>query len=330
MVLGGSTLAIPGKSGTTNSQQFNGLTVNAGASELAATVGVGGTLNVSLGNISGSVGGTIDFTLPTSGTIGATLFASSWPCSGSNGQSALACATVNGGSTWASTTYGGSIIGALTSYSSTNSFANQQFGTTLIASSTSNNGVSTGVITFNQPNTTLTVTSTGGQAGIGVDLVNSGGILVTPNATGTVITGGAFHAGNGGGLAVINTISLFDYGSLTVASGIGQAASGGSLIVSGPGTTILSGSNTYTGTTYINGPGTTILSGTNSGTGAIYVTGGKLYLAGRVATTIITVAGGATLGGSGSASSAAVSVANGGILDFSQEIIRAARSPLRP
>ena len=198
----------------------------------------------------------------------------------------------------------------LTSYSSTNSFPNNAFATTLITSSTSNKGGYTGVMTFNQPNTTLTVTATGSELGYSVPLVGGGGILVTPQATGTVITGYSFCPGdeyftNGG------AVVLIDYGSLTVASGIGEVPDfgGGALIVSGPGTTTLSGSNTYTSTTYIDGPGTTILSGTNIGAGAIKISGGKFYLNGSSATTAITVAGGATLGGSGTASSAAVRVA---------------------
>ena len=82
-----------------------------------------------------STGGTIDFTLPTHGTI-STLSALLWPCGGANGLNSLPVATVNGGSTWALAT-GPGTIGALTSYSSTNSFANNTLGATLITSSTS-------------------------------------------------------------------------------------------------------------------------------------------------------------------------------------------------
>ena len=117
VVLGGGTLAIRGKSGTTNSQQFNGLGIMPAASALTATSGDGGTLNVSLGGITYNIGGTIDFILPISGTIsaqaasevnGPTYFA--WPCGAANWNS-IAYATVNGGSTWATLPSDGGAIG---------------------------------------------------------------------------------------------------------------------------------------------------------------------------------------------------------------------------
>ena len=280
--------------------------IDSGASTITAAAGTGGTLSVSLASITRYAGATIDFVLPTNGSISGLLASGGWPCFSANFVNNVAYATVNGGSTWATLDSSGGAIGALTSYSSTNSFPNNPGGTTLITSSTSNNGGYTGVITFNHPNTTLTVS--------GNELVAAGGILVTPQATGTVITGGPIFQADG-------EFVLVDYGSLTVASGIGgsyNGIAGASLTVSGPGTTSLSGSNTYSGTTYINGPGVTILSSTNTGAGAISISGGKLYLTGTSPTTSITVARGATLGGSGSASAAAVRVANGGILDFSQ------------
>ncbi len=141
LALGGGTLAIQGNLGATNSQQFNGLTVNVGASALTATSGNGGTLNVSLGTVSYNMCGTVDFTLPARGTISATQNSYAWPCGLVGGvNSSIAFATVNGGSTWATLASTGGSIGALTSYSTTNSFANNQVGTTLITSSTSNNG----------------------------------------------------------------------------------------------------------------------------------------------------------------------------------------------
>ena len=69
--LGGGTLAIQGKLSTTNSQQFNGLTVNPGCSAIVLTAGTSNPLLLSLGSISRNAGGTVDFTLP-GGTQSAT------------------------------------------------------------------------------------------------------------------------------------------------------------------------------------------------------------------------------------------------------------------
>ena len=69
LALGGGTLAVLGKGSTNNSQQFNGLTVNAGASSLQAVSGSSGTAGVALGAITRNVGGTVNFLLPSSGSI---------------------------------------------------------------------------------------------------------------------------------------------------------------------------------------------------------------------------------------------------------------------
>ena len=205
--LSNGTLAIQGNLSVANSQRFNGLTVNAGASALQVFSGSGGTANVSLGSISRSAGGTLDFTLPASGGIattstnlvGATVLVDatgSW----------TAYATVNGGSTFA-TISSGQIVG-LTNYSYTNAFTGNSYNTSvLITQNTSVSGVTGGVVAFKNPNTALTLTGNN-------DLVDAGGLLVEPAATGTVITGGSIHAGGGNGVV------LLDYGALNVASAI--------------------------------------------------------------------------------------------------------------
>ncbi|HSH95128.1 MAG TPA: autotransporter-associated beta strand repeat-containing protein, partial [Roseimicrobium sp.] len=73
LALGGGKLEIVGAAGVTNSQQFNGLTVGAGNSSITASSGSGGSANVTLGaTLTRSVGGTINFDLPTSGTVSTT------------------------------------------------------------------------------------------------------------------------------------------------------------------------------------------------------------------------------------------------------------------
>ncbi|MGA2259496.1 MAG: autotransporter-associated beta strand repeat-containing protein, partial [Thermoguttaceae bacterium] len=232
LVFGGGTVTIQGNAGAANSQQFNGLQINCGASALQAVSGSGGAVGVNLGPIARNAGGTIDFTLPASGGI-ATTTASNGPgvLVDNNGT---AYATVNGGSTFA-TISGGQIVG-LTTYSNTNSFLNAT-SQTLVTSSMSSSGT-TGVVAFSGSNITLTLT--------GNNDIDAGGILVSPAAMGTVITGGSLHAGGG------NEVVIMNYGSLNVASAIVDNEAGTSLTLSGPGITTLTGTNTYTGTTYIN------------------------------------------------------------------------------
>src|SRR5262249_7999112 len=58
--------------------------------------------------------------------------------------------------------------------------------------------------------------------------------------------------------------------------------------------------------------------GVNAGMGPLNVNSGALYINGSAAATSISVAGAATLGGTGAAASATANVANSGILDLSQ------------
>ena len=247
--------------------------------------GNGGSMSASLGGIARSAGGTIDFTLPAGGNIGTTQTTIGPGVLVDQSNNWTAYATINGGSTWA--TVSGGNIGGLASYSNTNAFPNSNVGTTLIAQSLQESGtVETGVATFNTSATTLTLT------GIN-DLADAGGILVTPAATGTVITGGAIHAGGG------NEVVLIDYGSLKVASVIldsGSAAT--SVTVSGSGTTTLSAANTYSGGTYLNGAAS-ISANNNLGAsgGTVTFNGGMLTTTAGITNThpFVIGAGGGTI-----------------------------------
>jgi fibronectin-binding autotransporter adhesin len=131
---------------------------------------------------------------------------------------------------------------------------------------------------------TNNVTLTGNiYGGGGLTKYGTGLLTITGNnsyAKGTTISAGTLQVGNGGttgtlGAGSVNNSGTLEFnraGSLTV----GNAISGtGSLIQSGPGTTILSANNTYTGGTMINA-GTLALSNNNANilSGAITVNSG--------------------------------------------------------
>ena len=83
----------------------------------------------------------------------------------------------------------------------------------------------------------------------GTNTVNTGGVLVTNAATtGATISGGTLISGGGRELVLINNGAQLTVGSVIANSG-GNASR---LTLSGTGTTILNGLNTYTGATTIN------------------------------------------------------------------------------
>jgi fibronectin-binding autotransporter adhesin len=82
LVLAGGALVVEGMASTTNSQGFASLTVNAGGSALVGVAGASNPLLISLGAITRSVGGTVDFTLPSgvqTATNGITATATNGP-----------------------------------------------------------------------------------------------------------------------------------------------------------------------------------------------------------------------------------------------------------
>jgi autotransporter-associated beta strand protein len=233
----GGKLLVSGKDGTTNSQNFNGVSASV-AGQILFTSGASGTLNASLGSITRPMPGlsTLDIVLPATGTISATI-------PGNNGTVIVDAngnwanfVTVNNGATWASLS--GNNIVPFTSYS-VNTFGNFQTHTDLTLDTTT--GVATtGDIRFNVDGKTLTLT--------GALNVDAGGILVTSNAapTGVTITGSSLY-GNGGA----KKLGIFNYGKLTIASQITDTING--VVFAGTGTTTLTAANTYIGNTLITG-----------------------------------------------------------------------------
>ena len=111
LALGGGTLAIQGNTGTANSQQFNGLVVNAGCSAIVLTTAdSSNTLVLSLGSISRSPGSTIDFTLPGGAQSAANGITTTTP----NTDGILGGYATVGGTDWACST---GTAGNITAYS---------------------------------------------------------------------------------------------------------------------------------------------------------------------------------------------------------------------
>jgi fibronectin-binding autotransporter adhesin len=190
------------------------------------------------------------------------------------------------------------------------------------------------------------------QAGSGMLTLNAantfgGGTTISSGTlSAATIASGASNLGNAntaialGGTSTPGTL-LYTGNSTTFAPGLAINPGGGKLVVSTAGQTLTLGSATWgsSGALAIGGAGNTtlqsslpggittlnktdggmlVLAGGDTYSGATTINGGGLYMNGLNATPSISLASGGTLGGIGSAPSAAASVANGGVLDFSQ------------
>ena len=250
--MSGGALSISGKSsGTAPSlQTFNGTTFSAGASSIAVTPGGTNSATLTLGAISRTVGGTVNFTLPANVTLtttGADRFLGGW-------------ATVNG-TDWA--VVSSLNLAALASYTndawagSNNTTVTDNTTSTLSANSTTQS------LRFND-SSSRAVTINSGVTGI----ISSGGILVTSNAGASSISAidgtSTLKGANGVDLVVIQNSS----NALSIGAVIADNGSATGLTKSGTGNLVLSGANTYTGKTNINGGNVTVDSGAALGTGA--------------------------------------------------------------
>lgn len=235
----GGTLRLTGKASTANSQAVASTTVGSGNSSLVLNANSATSLLLNLNAISRSAGGTLDLSLPagtqnsTNGVITsstANLANSVLVSAASNG---IAYATV-GGSDWA--TISGSNIVAMTTYQTAYSANNN---VNVANGDTPASGITVNTLRFNG-NNTLNLS--------GTNTVNTGGVLVTNAATtGATISGGTLISGGGRELVLINNGAQLTVGSVIANNGANAAA----LTLSGTGTTVLNGVNTYTGATTI-------------------------------------------------------------------------------
>ena len=120
------------------------------------------------------------------------------------------------------------------------------------------------------------------QAGTGTTVLTGSNSY----AGGTVITAGTLQIGSGGAAGSVGTGAIANGGALVIdRSGFlavgGAISGGGSLTQEGTGTTVLSGSNTYLGTTTITGGVLQVASlSTNLGTDTLTLGGGELLATG--------------------------------------------------
>ena len=325
-----STLLVQGKSDTTNSQAFGNLTLSAasnfGLNSITVNSGSNGTLNLSLGTITRAVvGAAIAFTGPASGNITTTQ---------TDGR--IAAATYTSGS--GVTTWAGVTTGTLGAYTGDTLYA----GGNIISSGSSNlfiNNTTSGNVTQVSGTTTLaTLTMLDGTdrtvaVGAGNALLFSGaaGGLQRSGTAGNLTIG---TSGSAGSITAGTTAShefVITNGStsnlLTINSVITNNAGGSPVLnITGPGRTVFTGSNTYTGATNINAGILEIQNNNALGSvagGTLIATGATLGLSGTITTAEAITINGNGLGNGGALRNfSGVSTLSGAItpLSFSNRI----------
>ena len=219
-------------------QTFAGLTLNAGAATISTAAGD----TLALGAIARNAGSTVNFVNNTTGTL---------TTSAVNDANGIlgGYATING-TDWA-VNNGSNVITALGTYETTTAGGTTAANYTAKNTDVTSSVTMAGVITPNtlRFNTNAAETLT---LATGANTLADGGILVTSNvgAFNSTIAGGNL-AGSTGGNLIINQNNTS--GNLTISSVIANNGAATSLIKSGSGTLVLSGTNSYSGATYLDG-----------------------------------------------------------------------------
>ena len=236
-----SALQVLGAPSTANSQTVGNVTINPGSSAIQA-ISSSGTLNVTLGSITRSPGGVIDFTVPAYGGVSTTSGTASTLLSDANG---VAYATV-AGADWAAMDVNnqyvvpGSTIPGFYTLTTTGTMGGNADVASGIDTTLSSNAF-VGSLRFNQ--------NEGRTINIGGNTLTTGGILVTANVAtaGSTITGGTLRGPAGGDLVVIQNSGQ----DFTISATIADNTVSTPLNKYGAGNLVLGGSNTYTGNTNI-------------------------------------------------------------------------------
>jgi fibronectin-binding autotransporter adhesin len=225
LTLGGGQLFLIANSigGAYSQTVLGGTLLSAGHTDITASVVAGANLTLGLGNIFRAAGSTIDVAASSGGVFNVTTNVGT--TSGLIGSGA-AIITFGGGATWA-TLFGGTIVGL--SIYNTDAYTP---GTNVDVTVSRNlsGGFATNSMRFNAGSQTLTLSGTN-------NVIQSGGILVTPNATGGTITGGTLNAAGNGELLV----HQYSSGVFTINSALVSTVG---LTKTGPSTLSLGGNNT--------------------------------------------------------------------------------------
>ena len=285
-VLGGGQLTLTGVATSTNTQQFNGLTVGTGGNNIVfANNATANTIALNVGAITRITGGALHITQPT-GTVSSTngvqtsTGTASTILTDANGT---AYATVGGTTAaagdWAAKDstnafiVGGSTIGGF--YTTANSAATfTSVGSTgnadITGAFTATAGTDVGSLRMNS--------AVNLNLGAGTTTIGTGGVLfgVSTNPT---ISNGTIRAGAGKELVFINT----NTGTPQINAVIADSASGASSVTyralqltSGNGQFQIGGANTYTGNTYVESGRVAV--GTNT---SAFGSGGNVFIDGN-------------------------------------------------
>ncbi len=281
-----------------------GTTVNVGGSSIAAST-IGGTGVLGLGGITRNAGGTVSFTLPSTGSITTTT---------ANTNGILGGWATVGSSDWA-VNNGSNVIAALApaGYTADTWLAGNNTDVTTSSSPASDS--TTNSLRFNSGSNTVTLS--------GVNTISSGGILATSalvnNAS--TITGGTLRGAAGSDL-VVHEYSIGT--GLTINSIIADNSSPTALTKTGSGRLSLTGANTYTGATNLNGGlvAFTALNNLGAGTAINFDGGGLRFNTGNTADisvrTVTFDAGGATIDTADNNVVFANSIGNNGLGGFTK------------
>lgn len=228
---GGGSLSVTGSSTSATSQTVGGVNLNAGNTTITVTNGTGQNATLALGAITRTIGSTINFNLPTAGSITTAT---------SNVNGILGGYATVGSQNWATIT--GGAIGAFSAY--------QPLSPGSIVPDSNNSQV----LGFQTQIESVTTNSLklGNSAGINLDTFNlavsSGGVLFSGSTFGAITGFGTLSGATPEDELVIHTAG----GTLDVTSPL-IGFGGGSLTKAGPGTLFLRGDSQFTGAVNING-----------------------------------------------------------------------------